>query len=160
MRGYFKLLNFLAFSVQINPSPTICDGPPSPKTGEGFSKRCWLDDLPMSDGSWVIDFIWKFDLFGEMKSLDSLLSPSGRRWPKAGWGDSSKFLIFLTFSHLIQSLTHHWRGSPSPNGARVFHLLVELRSILLRRNFMDERLPTATARPTTSWWSTGGSLQS
>ncbi len=36
MRGYFKFLKFLAFSIQNNPSPTICDGPPSPSWARVF----------------------------------------------------------------------------------------------------------------------------
>ena len=30
MSGYDKFINFLAFSAQNNPSPTVYDGPPSP----------------------------------------------------------------------------------------------------------------------------------
>ena len=47
MSGYSKLLNFLIFSVQITPSPTICDSTPSP-LGVGFQR---------------IDFIYQFDIF-------------------------------------------------------------------------------------------------
>jgi len=36
MRGYFKLLNFLEFSVQVNPSPTTCVVPPLPKRARVF----------------------------------------------------------------------------------------------------------------------------
>ncbi|MGA0907678.1 MAG: hypothetical protein ACO3S7_16800, partial [bacterium] len=37
MRGHFKLLNFLAFSVQINPSPTTDVVPPLPKRARVFN---------------------------------------------------------------------------------------------------------------------------
>ena len=64
MRGYFKLLNSLTFSVRKSPSPTICDCPPFAQLGEGF--QC-------------IDFIYKFDLFVEKQPVDSLTSPSWAR---------------------------------------------------------------------------------
>ena len=53
MRGYCKLSNFLAFSVQNNPSPTTNVVPP----------------LPVRRGFLVIDFIYQFDRFGETQSL-------------------------------------------------------------------------------------------
>jgi hypothetical protein len=36
MRGDSKLSKFLNFSVLTIPSPTVYDGPPSPKVGKGF----------------------------------------------------------------------------------------------------------------------------
>ncbi len=48
--GLLQTSQFPPFSVQTNPSPTICDGPPSPKTGEcilsfsvySFDKKYYL----------------------------------------------------------------------------------------------------------------------
>ena len=57
---------------------------------------------------------------------------------------SSLFLICNNPSPTADAVPH------LPKRVRVFHSLIELRSILLKRNFMDERLPTVTARPTTS----------
>jgi len=60
MRGYFKLLNFLIFLVQITPSPTTDVVPP----------------LPMSESFQCIDFIYKFYLFGEKQPACSAINPS------------------------------------------------------------------------------------
>jgi len=48
MRGYCKLLNFLAFSVQINPSPTTDVVPPLPKRARVFRSYS-LDDLALGE---------------------------------------------------------------------------------------------------------------
>ena len=43
MRGYFKLTNFLAFSLQSIPSPTTDVVPPLP-LGEGFQYADFIDE--------------------------------------------------------------------------------------------------------------------
>ncbi len=83
MRGHFKLLNFLAFSVQTNPSPTICDGPPSPKTGEGFS--CFADST-ITHGAGVFRFFPKqrrLQLGGSFSASQSALGSSTGNFPDA-----------------------------------------------------------------------------
>ena len=69
MKGDLQLCKFLIFSVLTIPSPTVYDGPPSPKVGEGF--QC-------------VDFIYKFDRFGEKQSVDFLPFLLARSFLKAG----------------------------------------------------------------------------
>ena len=84
-RSWSKIFsNWLIFWTlwnQSNPSPTTCVVPPLP-VGRGFSVH-WFH-LPN----------WSF----QRESVLSYFAFSwGRRWPKAGWGSSCKYLIFLTF---------------------------------------------------------------
>ena len=81
MRGCYKLTNFLAFPFTKSAHPPLAWSPLS-QLGEGF--QC-------------IDFIYQIDLFDVNQPLASLPSPWGRRWLKAGWGDSYKYLIFIIF---------------------------------------------------------------
>ena len=87
------------------------------------------------------DFICKFDRLSETKSLDSLLSPSGRRWLKAGWESCSIFPISSLFP--LKPIPHPpltW--SPlSQNGRGLFQI----------KNFSSEKLSLSEL-----WWKLSG----
>ena len=106
MRGHFKLLIFLAFlSSDPIPHPPLAWSPLS-QNRRGISVN-WFH--------W-----WKYTDWRKQINTDSLPSPSGRRWPNR---PDEGLLQTAHFPHIFSSkhsLTHHWRGPPSPNWARVF----------------------------------------
>ena len=86
MRGYFKLLKFLAFPFTKFPHPPLAWFPLS-QNGRGFS---------------VIDFICKFDLFDEAQSLGFFTFSFGEKVAESRMRGYFKLLIFLIF--LVQSI--------------------------------------------------------